>query len=206
MLRAAVRAFARSFLTAWLSIVQRMCFSEMVVVGELPNNHASVLLVSNHISWWDGIWVMLLNLRHWKRDFKVLMLHRELEKRPFLSLTGAIPLYPDRRMPQSVQIMEAILAANNSLLLIFPEGEIRPAAQSVHSFKTGLIKRLHGKSGQLCFLYQAVEYANRVRPISFHFLKCLESGAATEIEGLYTEFVHSCRHKIAQHIAAIIRE
>ncbi|GEM48514.1 lysophospholipid acyltransferase family protein [Deinococcus cellulosilyticus] len=79
---------------------------------------ASVLLVPNHHSWWDG-YVMGELCWHASRKPALLMLDRQLQKYPFLKSVGAI---------SHLNLREALQALKSGRpLILFPEGAMRPA-------------------------------------------------------------------------------
>ncbi|MFN3529171.1 MAG: 1-acyl-sn-glycerol-3-phosphate acyltransferase [Bacteroidia bacterium] len=193
----------RALLRLWLSGARYVCFSDSEWYGTLPKSGQSVLLLANHISWWDGIWVFLQNEKLWKRSFHALMLENELQKRPFLRTLGGIPLSKGRQMTQCVEDLRHFLKTPDGLLLIFPESEIKSTQEFKHHFKLGLVKRIYSEAGHICLLFQGVEYANRPRPISFHFVKTITLAEVDGIEQVYHDFVMDSRKIIAQRVLAI---
>ncbi|MEO1448923.1 MAG: hypothetical protein AAFV07_05305, partial [Bacteroidota bacterium] len=54
----------------------------------------SILLVGNHISWWDGFWPIWLNARHIGKQYHVMMLEEQLRPRMFMTKGGAFSIQP----------------------------------------------------------------------------------------------------------------
>ena len=55
---------------------------------DFNDRNLPVLLISNHISWWDGFWAMYINLKVLKRKFHFMMLEEQLRKYWFFNYTG----------------------------------------------------------------------------------------------------------------------
>ena len=53
-------------------------FHRVFVSGDFEEKGLPVLLISNHISWWDGFWVVYLNIKLFHRKFYFMMLEEEL--------------------------------------------------------------------------------------------------------------------------------
>jgi hypothetical protein len=56
-------------------------------VGNLP-----LLMIANHISWWDGFWAMYLNLKVFHKKFYFMMLEDQLLKFRFFQWTGGFSI------------------------------------------------------------------------------------------------------------------
>ena len=50
----------------------KRCFEKVHVIGEFHDRKLPVLILSNHVSWWDGFWIMYLNLK---------LLHRKSQRK-----------------------------------------------------------------------------------------------------------------------------
>lgn len=63
---------------------------------KLSNTSLPVLLLANHLSWWDGILMIILCERLMPyRDIKIAMLKKEWQKRKWMSHFGALPIDPE---------------------------------------------------------------------------------------------------------------
>lgn len=191
-------ACIRMFFAGWFGLTDRLLFARHHWIGDLPKNSLPVLLISNHLSWWDGIWVWQQNRRLWKRAFSVPVLARSLRQWPFLKHLGALPLERGRRLPaQCVAIQQACSTADD-LLLFFPEGSIRRSAPGAYLFKKALLERfLEQSSLQWVMLYQAVVTTDHPRCEVFHFLQSVEVNSVSELEVAYTQFATACEKHIA---------
>ncbi len=198
--------FYRWFFLGWFGLVDRLLFrrqnwQEVVLEPQKP-----VLLLGNHISWWDGAWMLLRNAQHWKRRFNVLMLARELQKRPFLAALGAIGLQKGREQLQTLAQLNALAKDPANLLLLFPEGRIGAAQAGELHFQNGLLNRLHLPDWQVVFVFSAVEFANKPRPSRYHFLKKLDAADLSDLEAAYRDFRRACQQQLVDLISAELQQ
>lgn len=195
-----VNLFYRIFFTLWFRLSDRFTFATHHYEGRLPVGKKPVLMLCNHMSWWDGIWMLLWNERSFHKDFNVLMLQEELRKRPFLKALGAVGLPKDRTFVAAVAQLKAICLKPNALLLIFPEGQIRAAQAEGIIFSMGILRRLPLQQLQLAFAYNAVEYGNTFRPMVFQFVEPTDALDLEAVEAAYNAFVGRCKRAITLEI------
>ena len=109
--------------------------------GEVPCENP-LLLVSNHVSWWDGF--ILRQVHRQLRpssSFHPVMLEKELRKRPFLKALGALGLDPSSAMSFRALLkdLKARRIKDSSLtLLFFPQGKIWPSYRRPLGFAGGV--------------------------------------------------------------------
>jgi 1-acyl-sn-glycerol-3-phosphate acyltransferase len=101
-----------------------------------------LLLVSNHVSWWDGF---ILHDVHQKvrpkKALYIVMLERELAKRPFLKRLGGVGFDPE-----STSSLRSLLRDLKELrsrtpefsVLFFPQGRIWPSFRRPLGFRGGV--------------------------------------------------------------------
>ena len=103
---------------------------------------APLLIVSNHVSWWDGF---ILRAVHQKvrpgEALYIVMLERELAKRPFLKRLGALGFDPE-----STSSLRSLLRDLKDFrsrtpdfsVLFFPQGRIWPSFRRPLGFRGGV--------------------------------------------------------------------
>lgn len=198
--------FYRWFFLGWFGLVDRLFFRQQRW-QEVPLSASKpVLLLANHISWWDGIWLLLRNQMHWKRKFNVLMLAKELQKRPFLTALGAIGLGKGREQLQCLSQLTALAQDAHNLLLVFPEGAIQSTHQSPTQFETALLRRLDLSEWQVVFVYSAVEYLNQPRPTRFHFVEPSATNDYRDLTKAYAAFKVQSQELLAAEITRSMRQ
>lgn len=107
-----------------------------------PPPDAPLLLVANHIGWWDGFALLALRgrLRPQAPHYTV-MLARELRRQPIFRWLGALPVAPES--PASVRRLLRTLAVLRQrsprlTLAYFPQGRIWPSYRRPLGFRRGL--------------------------------------------------------------------
>lgn len=151
----------------------------------------SVILVGNHISWWDGFFAMELNRRLWKKQFYVMMLEEQLRKRPFMRRTGAFSVSPGSRdVVNTIHYTVDLLGNPRNLVLVFPQGKIHSQYDRSFQFKPGLQKIIsQTASVQLIFFATFLDYGSNPNPTV----------------RIYTKVIHS-REDLANQYAAFFKE
>ncbi|MGE0608183.1 MAG: acyl-[ACP]--phospholipid O-acyltransferase [Pirellulales bacterium] len=109
------------------------------------------LLVANHVSWLDGIYLMLAT----SRPVRMVAFADNMEKpviKQLAKLFGVIPIKPGRRsVVESLRVAREAIAAGE-LVCIFPEGEMTRSGQ-MHPFKPGLLRIVHGTDAPVIPIY-----------------------------------------------------
>jgi acyl-[acyl-carrier-protein]-phospholipid O-acyltransferase/long-chain-fatty-acid--[acyl-carrier-protein] ligase len=111
------------------------------------------LLVPNHVTWVDGILLMLTS----SRPIRMVAWAPNLERRPWIKrlaeVFGAIPIDPTKpkKVVESLRVArEALLAGE--LVCIFPEGGLSRSGQ-VQAFKPGMMRILEGTDAPVIPVY-----------------------------------------------------
>lgn len=98
-----------------------------------------VLVVSNHCSWWDPIWLLALSNRLIEADAYAMMDAKNLERLPFFAKVGAFGV--DRTRPddgaRAVRYAARLLDTPGKVLFVFPQGEERASTQRPLGFLGG---------------------------------------------------------------------
>ncbi len=97
------------------------------------------LVVLNHTSWWDTLWIIALSQRVLGADAYALMDAGNLRRLPFFAKVGAIGV--DRERPQDgakvVRYAARLLDGPGKLLFVFPQGEERASTLRPLGFEGG---------------------------------------------------------------------
>lgn len=105
---------------------------------------APLLLVANHVSWWDGFLLRALQKRlRPDAPLHTVMLERELAKNPWFRLMGCHGLVPGDRSSWE-RVMDSIFAAlrerPDGCVAFFPQGRIWPAQKRPLGFRKGIVQ------------------------------------------------------------------
>lgn len=175
----------------------RMNFQRVVIAGEFKDKGLPLLIISNHMSWWDGIWVMYLNIRLLKRKFHFMMLEEQIGKFPLLNKVGGYSVKKrSRTIIETLNYTNELLSDKNNLVLLFPQGEIQSVYTPVIRFGKGLERILKDNSGkiQVLFLANLIDYFSEEKPTLYtYLLDYAGSGTSMEIlEKEYNSFYSGC--------------
>ncbi len=170
-------------------------FSQVVVVGNVDvKNDRSILLLSNHTSWWDGFWQLYLNMRVFKKKFHFMMLEEQLRKHWYFNYTGGFSVKKSARSAvETIQYSAGLLSHPNNLVLLFPQGKVESIHKHAITFEKGvekILERTDRKSVQIVFLVNSVDYFINRKPILYHYTKeyCGDSINHRDIEQQYNAF------------------
>jgi len=171
-------------------------------VGTLPAlpNGKAVCWLSNHSSWWDGVWPLLLNAKYSKRDFYVLMLEKELSKRQFLRGLGAFSIAPGQRsMVESGQYLVKLLHSQQNIVLLYPQGQLESLYEHQIRFAPGMLRYACQQNEQITWLFSAffVDYGSNSQPYVYHYHQLYDfhvRPSVEEINILYQQFFTENKH------------
>ncbi|MFO7932924.1 MAG: 1-acyl-sn-glycerol-3-phosphate acyltransferase [Bacteroidales bacterium] len=116
----------------------RKDFSRVTLHHSLEDKKLPVLMIGNHISWWDGFLAQYINLELFHRKLHIMMLEEQLEKRMFLNKTGAYSIKKgDRSALESIRYTAEILDNPRNLVILYPQGKIHSILDLPVRFETG---------------------------------------------------------------------
>ena len=102
-----------------------------------------LVILANHISWWDGFIMYEINKRYIHKKIHVLMLEEQLRKNRFLSRLGAFSIKRnDRSMVESFNYMTELVHKPENLIIVYPQGYVHSPYDHDINFKPGIIKWL----------------------------------------------------------------
>lgn len=177
-------------------------FDRVIIHGEFVDRDLSVLLVSNHISWWDGFWSMYLNLELFKRKFHFMMLKNQLRKYWYFNFSGGYSVEQNSRSAlESIDYTIELLSHSENLVLMFPQGKLQSMHRQSFEFRKG-IERIVEKVGrnniQLVFLVNITEYLSRQKP-TLHQYIMEYAGNSSSVEDLQFYYNVFCQKCFEQH-------
>jgi hypothetical protein len=151
----------------------RKDFHSINVVGTLPKIDAnkSLIITPNHISWWDGFFPYLMNIKYWKKKYNVLMLEHQLKRYYFFNYIGAFSINQSKpkEIINSINFCKDLISFNENLLVFFPEGEMKPSFESPSNYKTGIEKVVSDKTQILVQATYFLNYKEELPNLYFAF-------------------------------------
>ena len=174
----------------WLTrLLVKRNFKKIVVEGKFEDNGNSILVIANHISWWDGFWIMYLNLKILHRKVYFMMLDEQLKKHWYFQYTGGYSIKKkSRSIIESLDYTLGLLNNPNNLVFVFPQGEIKSLYNSAIDFEKGIQWIIERSSPdlQVIFMVNLPDYFSDSTPTLFIYIKSYPAGylkdGATESE------------------------
>jgi 1-acyl-sn-glycerol-3-phosphate acyltransferase len=197
MIRARHNWLIYSFFKLYTVYKIKRNFYHVHISGNPPERDLPVLVVCNHISWWDGFWVMYVNMKLFHRKFFFMMLEDKLNEFSFFKSCGGYPVRKNSKsILQSLQYTAELLTKKNNLVLMFPQGEISSLHRQQYRFERGLgrvVDQVMGKI-QIIFIANLVDYFSERKPSLYVYIEEYEGKIAdtSKIEEDYNKFYSAC--------------
>ncbi|MGL4227514.1 MAG: lysophospholipid acyltransferase family protein [Tannerellaceae bacterium] len=161
------------------------------------HSHKSYLVICNHISWWDGFWVLRLNKLIFKKQFHVAMLESELRKNRFLSYVGAFSVPSSlSELRKFFQVGKSILDNKENMLLFFPQGEFASLYDRDIHFKNGVWQLLNQsqENVEVVFVGNFIDYYSHQKPTLFSYVELYKRpfSGLIDLQHAYQVFYDTC--------------
>ena len=134
------------------------------------SKESSVLLLSNHFSWWDGFLMYYINRKHFKKNFYVLVTEKNYTTVKFLKYLGAFASKKGgRSIIETLEFAESLLEEPDNLLLFFPQGKLKSNHLETIDFEKGVGRIVKtGKSNfQIIFASTFIDYFDQRKPTAY---------------------------------------
>ena len=142
-------------------------FSRVELHHNLEDRGLPVLMIGNHISWWDGFFGQYINLKLFDRKIHIMMLEEQLKQRMFLNKTGAYSIKKGERSAiESIHYTTEILSDPGNLVLLYPQGKIHSLYDYPLIFEDGwyrILRKLE-KPIQLVFYVALFDFYSNRKP------------------------------------------
>ncbi len=201
MIQAKHHPFVYGFFKLFTRLKMKSHFERVHIIGEFPQDDASVLLIANHTGWWDGFWALILSTRYFKRKYYFMMLEKELAKRWLFSYSGGFSIaHNAKSMVESLNYAASILTQKNNLVLMFPQAKMHSLYRREFSFANGVsrITKQMPDTTHIYFLASLVDYFDHPKPSLYLYLEAYKGldKDAKALELAYNCFIQKC---IDQH-------
>lgn len=176
-------------------------FENIYISGKYNETQKPLLIISNHISWWDGFWIMYLNLKLLHRKFHFMMLEQQLQKHWYFQYSGGFSINKNSKsIIETLSYTVELLEDNNNLVLIFPQGKINSIYQNNIIFEKG-IERILLKTNNIQVLNVAnfIDFFSKPKPSLYIYIEeFIHKQNNYSIEKYYNHFYNKCLeiHKI----------
>lgn len=110
----------------------------MTLHHSIEDRRLPILMIGNHISWWDGFLAQYINLELFHRKLYIMMLEEQLKERMFLNKTGAYSIKKGSRSAlESLHYTAGILSDPRNLVILYPQGKIHSMMDLPVYFEAG---------------------------------------------------------------------
>lgn len=152
----------------WLTrVLIRRHFHAVHIHGESLCPKGSVLMIANHIGWWDGFWMNYLNQQLSRRAFYFMMSEEQLRKHWYFRYAGGYSVRKgNRSVVESLQYTVDLLRDPSHLVLLFPQGKIGSAYLDRLHFQKGVQRIMNqvDETTNLLFVASFTDYLSEAKP------------------------------------------
>jgi len=191
----------------WLSLfLIKRNFNSVHIIGNFSDNGNSVLVIANHISWWDGFWIQYLNLKILSRKLHFMMLEEQLKKHWYFNYTGGFSIKKkSRSIVESINYSIQLLKQPENMLLMFPQGQIHSLYANKITFEKGIERIVNNLTHdtQILFVANLIDYLSDKNPNLFIYFKTFlakdfyQSTITSEYNKFYEQVLNNQKTKIS---------
>lgn len=149
-------------------------FTMVKITGEFLEKNLPILVISNHVTWWDGIWTMFLNIKYFNRKFHFMMLEDEIKKDKVPNNVGGYSVKKgSRSIIETINYTAELLSVKENMVLLFPQGKIESLLTPSIQFEKGfnnILKKIQNEV-QIIFLVNLVDYFSNMKPNVYMYFK-----------------------------------
>ena len=173
------------FFTWYIKVIINKDFTSFSFNDPEIDKSRSILLLSNHFSWWDGFLMFHLNKLLLKKNFHVMVTEENYRKVAFLKYLGAFPVKKNSKsLIESLEHAGKLLDDKNNLVLIFPQGKLYSNHVKEIAFEKGLINLINSSQKNFQYLFAAsfVDYFEKRKPTVTCYLQTWEGAEFTSLQ------------------------
>jgi 1-acyl-sn-glycerol-3-phosphate acyltransferase len=195
IIKARHHSFINPFFRRYSKWQIRKHFHKVIISGDYKEKKLPILLISNHMSWWDGFWLSDLSERVFNRKFHFMMLEDQLKKHWYFQYTGGFSVKKgSRSIIETINYAAELLSHEKNLVMMFPQGEIQSLYTKDFVFEKGIQHILDRVKVpvQIIFVANLIDYFSNKKPSLFTYIKEYsgEPGIA-QIQSAYNDFYRS---------------
>ena len=163
----------------------------------------SILLLSNHFSWWDGFLMFQLNRLYLSKKFHVMITEDNYQKVWFLKYLGSFSVRKNSRsIIETLEYAGKLLDDPQNLVLIFPQGKLHSNHTDHIEFQKGLVNLINNSAKKFQYLFSVlfVDYFDQRRPTVTCYLQEYDNAGLTglqSIESAYNKHYETSRQQQA---------
>ena len=177
----------------------RTRYHTVSIENHFADNGNAVLLIGNHVGWWDGFWAMYLNLKVLKRKFHFMMLEEQLMRYRFFNYTGAFSVDKgSRSVVESIRYASELLNDSKNMLLMYPQGRLHSMYEHHFQFEKGIERMLKNRERKVQVVFSAnlVDCFTEPKPSLSIYTENYEGAFTVEaLEHANNDFYDRCLEK-----------
>ena len=177
----------------------RTRYHTVSIENHFADNGNAVLLIGNHVGWWDGFWAMYLNLKVLKRKFHFMMLEEQLMRYRFFNYTGAFSVDKgSRSVVESIRYASELLNDSKNMLLMYPQGRLHSMYEHHFQFEKGIERMLKNTENEVQVVFSAnlVDCFTEPKPtLSIYTESYGGTYTTAALEQAYNDFYARCLEK-----------
>jgi 1-acyl-sn-glycerol-3-phosphate acyltransferase len=208
ILKAKHNSFIYNFFKLYSCWKINRVFSSICIIGEVKNKNLPILLIANHISWWDGFWAMHLNMKLFQRKFFFIMQEERLRKYWYFKYAGGFSVRKkSKTIIETLKYTAELLTDSKNMVLIFPQGRIQSMHNESFTFEKGMERILQytGNKIQTVFLANFIDYFSDPKPNVYLYIKEYEDDIFNKetLQTEYSGFYNNCKETQKQRTSRI---
>lgn len=194
-----VKTFKQWFLGFYFNSILKSHFKKIRVISNIDIDNRSILLVSNHFSWWDAFIAQYIS-RVFNKKFYLLIQESEMNNRQYLSNIGAFPITKTSRGLYNSLIYAAnLLKEENNMVTIFPQGKTFSQHHIALEFTKEIERILQDKPNcRVIMAVNLVDYYSFKKPsLSIYLNEYIYEGSfdLTQFQFAYNMFLKQSIHQ-----------
>lgn len=145
----------------------------------------SILVLSNHLSWWDGFIIFQINRIYFKKRFHVMITEENYENVWFLKYLGSFSVKKNSRsIIETLEFAGRLLDDPENLVLIFPQGKLYSGHTDQIQFQKGLMNMINISSKKFQYIFAAIftDYFEHRKPSVNCYLQEWEGAEFTSLQ------------------------
>ncbi|MGO4878783.1 1-acyl-sn-glycerol-3-phosphate acyltransferase [Pedobacter sp. AJM] len=170
--------FIYRFFSWYISFILKKDFAGFKYNNLQPDDDASILILANHFSWWDGFFIFHINKKLFKKQFHVLVNAENYNQVGFLKYLGAFAAESSGKdVLGMLNYAAKLLEDKNNLVLIFPQGKLHSNHLKNITFEKGVMQVIKScqKRFNIIFAATFIDYFSNRKPTAQTYLQRWES-------------------------------
>lgn len=184
------------FFRWYCRVIVKRHFKTVYLIGDDFEDNKAILVLANHVSWWDGFWVAYMNELLFNKQFYFMMAEEQLKKYRFFNQVGGFSVKRgSRTIFESLGEVNMLLKDSRNMVLVFPQGQINSIYERNFKFEKGLRIVLSQQSPLVNILMTVnlIDYCSNKKP-SLYCYRELYNGDLNilALEREYNSFYNRC--------------